>query len=113
MPYNLLTLILALMLNGCVTRSDPYLKSSSKGGEHLAQEARQRDQRPNEQKYQLGSREGCNAGRNASGAWGTSFTKNDDLYVNNQNYKTGWDDGFAKCKAEGDNLNNIIRDSVR
>ena len=88
------------MLNGCVNRHNGYRVSNSKE-ERIAEEDRQRDQHPDEQKYQLGSREGCNAGRNATGAWGTSFTKNDDLYVNNQSYKTGWNDGFAKCKAEG------------
>lgn len=81
--------------------------------EKLSEEARQRDANPNQHNYKVGMNDGCNSGRNATGAWGSAFTKNADLYVGNQYYKTGWDDGFAKCKTEGENINNVIRDSVR
>ncbi len=77
----------------------------------LGEEAKQKKSNPNEASYKEGSVHGCQSGRNVSGSF-TSFQKNIDEYVKNPYYKSGWDDGFSKCKAQGDRDNRAIDDAV-
>lgn len=62
--------------------------------------------------YQSAMKDGCSSGKNSSGMNWHAFSKNVDMYVNNPYYKNGWDDGFTKCKTEGDNLERAITDSL-
>ena len=62
--------------------------------------------------YDMAMNEGCESGKNASGETWHKFQKDVDRYIKDPYYKTGWDDGYAKCKAQSDNINNIITDSL-
>jgi hypothetical protein len=110
MRYLLLTI---MFLSGCASYEERAENRRIEKIEKLSEEARQRDNNPNQYNYQLGEQDGCSSGKNATGSLGYAFTKNIDLYVSNPYYKSGWDDGMIKCKTEGENMNNIIRDSVR
>jgi hypothetical protein len=108
-----LFLAIALILSSCTNWAERAHNNNTSEVERLAEESRQRDNNPNTYNYNLGTRDGCSSGKNATGSLGYAFTKNVDLYVGNPYYKSGWDDGMIKCKTEGENLNNIIRDSIR
>lgn len=47
--------------------------------------------------YQVGYSHGCDSGHATCGNITYRFTKNVDLYLNNREYKVGWDDGYAYC----------------
>lgn len=79
----------------------------------LADEARFKDAQPNEYAYKLGANHGCDSGSNATGNYTKKFTKDINQYVKDQYYKSGWDDGFAQCKGQGEMINGVINNSVR
>lgn len=82
--------------------------------DRLSEQAKtQASQSPNERNYQQGTKDGCASGNNATGDYTSKFTKNVDMYVGNQYYKSGWDDGFAKCKGQGEMINGVINSTVR
>lgn len=82
--------------------------------DRLGEQAKtQASQTPNERNYQQGTKDGCASGENATGNYTSKFTKNVDMYVGNQYYKSGWDDGFAQCKGQGELINGVINSSVR
>jgi CO dehydrogenase nickel-insertion accessory protein CooC1 len=62
--------------------------------------------------YNMGTQHGCEAGGNATGDYTKAFKKDVDRYINDQYYKTGWDDGFQQCKAQGEIINRAIQDSL-
>lgn len=74
----------------------------------LSEQAKQRDTKPNEYAYNEGTKHGCNSGHNTGGNWTYQFQKDVDQYVKNEYYKTGWNDGFAKCKAMEDQVRDVI-----
>lgn len=78
----------------------------------LSEEARIRDTNPNKFAYQDGDIHGCDSGSNASGNYTKKFYKNVDMYLSNQYYKSGWDDGFSRCKAQGEMINGAINKSL-
>lgn len=78
----------------------------------LSDQARMKDARPNEYAYNEGNRHGCSSGANTGGDWTQKFIKDIDQYVKNEYYKTGWNDGFAKCKAISDDAARIIDHSI-
>ncbi len=47
--------------------------------------------------YSQGYGDGCAWGRHAAGA-DTNGTKDTQRYLNNTQYKTGWDTGYRECK---------------
>ena len=100
---NLLLLLAILSLAGCSTTTV----------QELSDQARARDNNPNEYSYKDGAAAGCSSGGNATGNWTKSFQKDVKKYINDQYYKSGWDDGFAQCKAQGEQVNGVIRDSIR
>lgn len=67
---------------------------------------------PEQQSYESGSINGCDSGANASGNYAKSFYKDVNKYIKDVYYKSGWDDGFAKCKAQGEMINNVINKSI-
>jgi hypothetical protein len=62
--------------------------------------------------YDMAKNQGCESGKHDSGETWHKFDKDVDRYIKDDYYKTGWDDGYRKCKSEADNLNNIINDSL-
>jgi len=48
--------------------------------------------------FAIGFEDGCSSGRQATGALGP-FRKNVAVYLHDQQYATGWDDGFRQCHA--------------
>lgn len=62
--------------------------------------------------YDMAMNEGCESGKNAAGESWHKFQKDVDRYIKDQYYKAGWDDGYAKCKAESDRINGVITDSL-
>jgi hypothetical protein len=65
-----------------------------------------------EASYNAGVQHGCSSGNNASGDYSKQFKKDVDKYIGDQYYKTGWDDGFQQCKAQGEIINRAISDSL-
>ena len=66
-----------------------------------------------EENYELGKQHGCGTGKVDAGSWGYRAEKDVDLYVNDNYYRTGWDDGYRHCKAEADKTRRIILDNIR
>ena len=56
--------------------------------------------------YKKGFRAGCNSGYAAAGNPYNKFTKNLNLYKNEELYKNGWDDGFIFCKSSYESTTN-------
>ena len=56
--------------------------------------------------YKAGYHDGCASGYVAAGHPYTSAKKNVNLYLNDEVYKVGWDDGFATCKGSYNSLQN-------
>jgi hypothetical protein len=48
--------------------------------------------------YSKGYADGCATGRHAAGSTETNTTKDTLLYLNDAQYKTGWDTGYKECK---------------
>jgi hypothetical protein len=110
---RLLIYTFALMQFACA--HDPqawWRESDNRKVEQLANEARQRDSNPTQYAYKEGTEHGCSAGKNSAGDTWHPFSKDVDKYVNDKYYKTGWDDGFNKCKTESLELNRAITDSL-
>jgi hypothetical protein len=109
---KILILFFVINLTACVTDYAEYSESRRINKiEALAEEARQRDNNPNQYNYNLGMEHGCNSGGNASGNYAKQHMKNIDLYVKDAYYKSGWDDGFNQCKAQGQLINDVITNS--
>lgn len=108
--------MLAISLAGC---GQPYWQQSYDQRRNdevlrLSEEAKtQASQTPNRRNYDQGEKDGCASGNNATGDYTSKFTKNVDMYIGNQYYKSGWDDGFAKCKGQGEMINGVINSTVR
>ncbi len=62
----------------------------------------------NKANYEIGANDGCQSGIND---WLHPFKKDVDLYINDEYYKTGWNDAFVKCKADSDKMGKIINES--
>lgn len=107
-----LYLIFFLLLTGCYDWNENMQRSRMEEIDRLAEQAKQRDNKPNEYNYKLGMQDGCESGKFASGTLGHKQSKNVDLYVNNAYYKNGYDDAYDKCKTEGDQLKRAITDSL-
>lgn len=106
-------LLLALTQAGCSNDLQSWYKESdNRKVEQLAEEARQRDANPNQYSYKLGMQHGCDSGGNASGNYTKQFSKDIDKYVKDAYYKSGWDDGFAQCKGQGEMINDAINKSL-
>lgn len=103
---NKLILVLIITLTGCAT----YEPISTV--ERLSNEARARDSNPNKYAYSLGQEHGCSSGSNATGNYTKTFYKDVDQYVQSPYYKSGWDDGFAQCKGQGELINGVITNSL-
>jgi len=62
--------------------------------------------------YNIGKEHGCQSGKKAGGDWWVSYKKEVNLYMEQNYYKTGWDDGFNLCRGEAQNLNNMIMNNM-
>lgn len=62
--------------------------------------------------YDMAVNQGCESGKNAAGQSWHKFQKDVDKYINDPYYKNGWDDGFAQCKGEADNVNRAVDDAL-
>ena len=112
---NLSFLFLLGLLSGC---GQPYWQQSydeRRNAEviRLGEEAKQRDTNPNKFAYTDGQKDGCSSGNNATGNYVYTFKKDVDRYIGNQYYKSGWDDGFAQCKGQGELINDVITNTLR
>ena len=115
---KLIIALLPLMISSCA--ADGSFQSWQERAEQnrieeinrLPDAARQRDSKPNEYAYNEGAVHGCDSGSNSTGDWTKKFQKNVDQYIKNPYYKNGWDDGFAKCKGNGEIINNVINKSL-
>lgn len=113
---RLLILSIIVLLTGC---GQPYWQQSYDQRRNdevlrLGEEAKtQASQTPNRRNYDQGEKDGCASGNNATGDYTSKFTKNVDMYIGNQYYKSGWDDGFARCKGQGEMINGVINSTVR
>ena len=101
-------IVFVLILSGC---GESFYERNVRLNQE-AETSRQNSLSPNQKIYEQAAQHGYNSGKNATGSF-NQFQKDIELYVNNPYYKSGWDDGFQKGKAEGENMNAIIRDSVR
>jgi hypothetical protein len=48
--------------------------------------------------YSQGYADGCATGRHVAGSTETNATKNTLQYLNDKEYKKGWDTGYEECK---------------
>lgn len=62
----------------------------------------------NSESYQIGANDGCQSGKND---WLNPFKKDVDKYINDQYYKTGWDDAYNQCAREYQKLDKILEQS--
>lgn len=62
--------------------------------------------------YDMAKNQGCESGKNEAGDAWHKYEKDVDRYVKDEYYKAGWDDGYRKCRAEADRINNAISDSL-
>lgn len=106
---KILTVVLIFVLSGCA--SYDYGAYKRENVERLAEEARQERANPNQYAYKEGRQHGCDSGSNATGNYTKQFQKDIERYVNNAYYKSGWDDGFAQCKGQGELVNDVITNS--
>ena len=58
--------------------------------------------------YEVGAKDGCSSGTNDIFH---PFKKDVDLYINDEYYKTGWNDAFVKCKTDSDRMTKILEES--
>jgi hypothetical protein len=63
--------------------------------------------------YNLGKDHGCSTGYSHSGNWLYKAQKDIDLYVKDEYYKTGFEEGYRYCKGKQDLVNNVIDQSLR
>jgi len=105
-----LSIIIALMLVGCSTYD--YDAHNRDKVERLANEARQRDNNPTKYAYNQASIHGCNSAKADGGILGYRNEKNVDSYVKDEYYRTGYDDGYKKCKAESDRIDDAFQSSA-
>lgn len=98
---KLIIVALLITLSGCATgwqERDEQAKQNEVI--RLGEEA----QNPNKASYRQAANDGCSSAKADGGIWGYSNNKDIDSYVNNDYYKTGYDDGYKKCKAESDRI---------
>lgn len=106
---TLFIIVLLISIHGCSTYDYGAYKRDNV--ERLAEEARQERNNPTQYAYKEGMKHGCDSGSNASGNYVKQFQKDIDRYVKDAYYKSGWDDGFARCKGQGDQINDVITNS--
>ncbi len=115
----LITTALTLAVTGCA--ADGSFESYHERVERqriekinqLSEQARMKDSNPNEYAFQQGANHGCNSGYSAGGDITKSYQKDVEQYIKNEYYKTGWNDGYAKCKAVADLAGQAIDNSLR
>lgn len=81
--------------------------------ERLGNQAKERDANSNEYAYKLGTEHGCSSGYNAGGDITSQFKKDVKLYIKDEYYKNGWNDGFTKCKSIADSTGSSIDNALR
>lgn len=59
--------------------------------------------------YKEGYAGGCDSGMKAAGNPYYKFTKDVPRYLADPLYKSGWDDGFAVCKADYESIGRALR----
>jgi hypothetical protein len=91
-----------------------YARMANERGENsqVAAETNTQQDNPNQYAYQQGSNDGCSSGNNAGGNWTYKFQKDVDRYIKDQYYKTGWDDGFTKCKSVADSVGRAVDNAL-
>lgn len=103
MKYILI--ITALSLNACGGSYWERVEADKQAEvTRLGDEAKLREQKPNDYAYIDGEKHGCSSGHYTGGTYTYKFQKDVNQYINNAYYKTGWDDGFAKCKGLSDSV---------
>jgi hypothetical protein len=58
--------------------------------------------------YTIAKEEGCSSAKSDGGYPFASFKKDVEKYVKRPYYQTGWQDGYAKCKASMDDTRAIV-----
>ena len=80
---------LLISLTGCVTSMD---RVNREVGEHQPIS------------YREGYQHGCNSGYVAAGHPYYRFEKDMDRHLNNELYRSGWNDGFLVCKGKYESI---------
>ncbi len=57
--------------------------------------------------YAKGYGDGCVSGRSAAGNTELNATKDTMLYLNNSEYKNGWDAGYDECKFREERISRL------
>ena len=98
-----------MMLAGCSTYD--YDAHNRDKVERLANQAREQRANPTKYSYNTAINDGCNTAKADGGMLGYRANKDIDKYVKDEYYKTGFDDGYKKCKAESDRMHDAYEAS--
>ncbi len=91
MKKTIVCLVITILITGCYSTSlSLHTKLTN-----------QKIQQGNSTNYSVGYADGYMNGEKAGGGIGVGdFPKNVEMYKANENYKTGWDDGFIQGKEK-------------
>ena len=106
-----LILALAILMTGCM--GSYYDRVDAMKARELDRLAAEANQTPTQASYKLGQRDGCNSGAVAGGSSINTVKKDIDKYVQDQYYKSGWDEQFAVCKGQQERLGRVIDDAIQ
>lgn len=106
-----LLILSALLLSSC---GGGYFERQEKAKQdEVIRLGEQANQAPTQTAYNEGVKHGCSSGYNTGGDWTSAFQKDIDKYVKDEYYKTGWNDGFTKCKGIADLAGQSIDNSLQ
>ncbi len=85
----------AMVLAGCAPQGEQIMIQNARGAE-----------------YSRGYADGCASGRHVAGNMEVNATRDTLLFLNDSQYKSGWNQGFKECKFREKKIAKLPQESL-